>query len=94
MLVDEPLQLPDHLGVAAQRELGLDRLLDRSHPQILEPGYLGLGERLVREVGERRPAPERQRALEALSLWRGGPFTDLAYEPFAQAEITRLRIFR
>src|SRR5262245_42231934 len=35
-----------------------------------------------------------QRALEALeravALWRGAPLADLAYEPFAQAEIARL----
>jgi DNA-binding SARP family transcriptional activator/ABC-type branched-subunit amino acid transport system substrate-binding protein/streptogramin lyase len=34
-------------------------------------------------------------ALEpALSLWRGSPLTDLAYEPFAQAEIARLEDLR
>jgi class 3 adenylate cyclase/DNA-binding winged helix-turn-helix (wHTH) protein len=36
--------------------------------------------------------PERALALleEALSLWRGEPLADLAYEPFAQGEIARL----
>ena len=27
---------------------------------------------------------------EALALWRGPPLADLAFEPFAQAEIARL----
>ena len=36
--------------------------------------------------------PERAAAAleEALSLWRGAPLADLAYEPFAQREIARL----
>ena len=32
--------------------------------QLLEPGDLGLRERLVHEVGERRAAPERERLAE------------------------------
>ena len=55
-------------------------------------------ERLVAEgrgeLAEGRP----QRALaaleEALSLWRGEPLADLAYEPFAQPEIARLADLR
>lgn len=31
---------------------------------------------------------------EALSLWRGPPFQDFAYEPFAEAEISRLEELR
>jgi DNA-binding SARP family transcriptional activator len=36
--------------------------------------------------------PEHAAAMfrEALALWRGPPLSDLAYEPFAQAEIARL----
>ena len=33
-------------------------------------------------------------ARAALSLWRGAPLADLAYEPFAQAEIARLEDLR
>ena len=51
-------------------------------------------ERLVREGGEalarRRPADAAARLREALALWRGPALADLAYEPFAQAEIARL----
>jgi YVTN family beta-propeller protein len=40
--------------------------------------------------------PERAAELlrEALSLWRGPPLADLAYEPFAQSEVARLEELR
>ena len=31
---------------------------------------------------------------EALSLWRGDPFQDVAYEPFVDAEVQRLQELR
>ena len=36
----------------------------------------------------------RRRSSEALSLWRGRPLADLAYEPFAQREVARLEDLR
>lgn len=67
-----------------------------THP----PGYLLRAEpgaidahRFERLVEEARPLPpaERSAALrDALALWRGSPFADLAYESFLQAEIARL----
>ena len=62
----------DELGVAAEREVGVDTLLERAEPQLLEPRDLGLGERLVGEVGERRPAPQRERLAELLRAALGG----------------------
>jgi DNA-binding SARP family transcriptional activator len=44
------------------------------------------------EAGD--PAAASAKLGEALSLWRGGPLADLAYEPFAQAEIGRLEELR
>jgi DNA-binding SARP family transcriptional activator/class 3 adenylate cyclase len=44
--------------------------------------------RLAASSGENEQAAERFR--EALSLWRGRPFEDVAYESFAQIEIDRL----
>ena len=60
VLSHERLELADQLGVAAELELGRDALLERAEAQLLEPGDLRLGERLVRELRECRPAPERQ----------------------------------
>jgi DNA-binding SARP family transcriptional activator len=72
-----------------------------------EPGYLLALERdqidavrFERLVGQARPAlasaPDRAAALlqTALSLWRGEPLADFTFEPFAQAEITRLTELR
>ena len=52
-------------------------------------------ERLVAEgtaAGTPREAAEKLE--EALSLWRGRPLADLAYEPFAQSEVARLEDLR
>ena len=51
-------------------------------------------EQLVAEA--RRASPERasEKLRDALSLWRGAPLADLAYEEFAQAEIARLEEMR
>ena len=57
---DERLELGDELGMTSEREISLDPLLERDGAQLLEPRDLGLGERLVEEVRERRPAPERE----------------------------------
>jgi DNA-binding SARP family transcriptional activator len=63
---------------------------------VLEPDQLDLT-RFDRLTGEGREALDRgdsRRAAamlhEALSLWRGPPLADIAFEPFAQAEIARL----
>jgi DNA-binding SARP family transcriptional activator len=69
-------------------ELRLDpeRLDSRRFEQLVAEGRS--------ELADRRP----QRALaaleRALSLWRGEPLADLAYEPFAQPEIARLADLR
>ena len=48
----------------AERELRVDPLLERREAQLLEPLEAARGERLVGEVGERRPAPEVERLAE------------------------------
>ena len=51
-------------------------------------------ERLVRDA---RPLPARERAdalRDALALWRGPVFMDLAFEPFLHVEIARLEELR
>ena len=64
VLGDERLELPDDLGVGAEREARLDVQLGRRDPEVGETRGLALGERLVGEVGEWRPAPEGARLLE------------------------------
>ncbi len=56
---DERLELRDELRMAPEREIGVDPLLERDRAELLEPGDLGLRERLVEEV---RRAPGRARA--------------------------------
>src|SRR5829696_2352220 len=46
------------------------------------------------ELAEGRPAAAGRLLEAALALWRGPPLADLAYEPFAQAEIARLEDLR
>ena len=68
----------------------------RGYAIHVEDGELDLDrfERLVREGGEAlaldRPADAAAWLREALALWRGPALADVAYEPFAQAEIARL----
>ena len=66
VLFDESLELPDESEMARGVEVGLDPLLQRREPELFEPGDLRLRERLVRELRERRAAPERQRLAQEL----------------------------
>ena len=65
VLPHELLQLGDEPAVLAEPELRLDALLDAGEPQLLEPRDRRRRERLVGEVGERRPAPQRERLAQA-----------------------------
>ena len=64
MFADERLELGDELAIAAQQAVGLEPPLERQQPELLESPHLVLRERLVREVGERRSAPERKRLAQ------------------------------
>ena len=84
----------------------LRKLLDADgggHDSVIEtrsPGYLvrvdhsGFDlhrfEGLTGEAAVAAPEAAADLLREALSLWRGAPLADLAYEPFAQAAIARL----
>ena len=46
------------------------------------------------ELAAERPDGALDALERALALWRGAPLADLAYEPFAQAEIARLSDLR
>jgi DNA-binding SARP family transcriptional activator len=75
-------------GVVVTRERGYELGLD---PDRLDSHRF---ERLVAEGRSELTSGHPERAVsaleEALSLWRGAPLADLAYEPFAQREIARL----
>ena len=61
---DLPLQLADHVGVPAEREVGVDPALERHEPLLLEPRALRLRPGMVGELAERRAAPQRQRVAQ------------------------------
>ena len=64
MVPHERFELRQHGSVASERELRLETLLERGEPQLLEPRDRGLGERLVREIGERCSTPEPECTTE------------------------------
>ncbi len=81
-----------------RKQIGDDRLLTRAPGYLLQIDSQELDlarfERLVAEA-KGAPAPAAAEKLgEALALWRGPPFADLTYEPFAQAPIARLEELR
>ena len=84
VLGDERLELADELAMRAGGELGVDRLLERGQPQLLQPPDLGRGERLVGHVGQRRAAPER-------SASRAAPSRQQPLEPARVDSLGRIR---
>ena len=60
----QSLELADDVRVASEGEIGLDPALEGQQPELLEATRDRVEERLVGEVGERRPAPQRQRGAE------------------------------
>src|SRR5918994_447357 len=81
---------------------GGDVLVTRGHgyelaigPESLDAhrlgGLLGGGRA---ELADGRPEHALAALEQGFSLWRGSPLADLAYEPFAQAEIARLEDLR
>ena len=61
VLAHQRLELADQRGVPAEREIGVDPILERREALLLQPRSLALRKRLIREVRQRRPAPQRQR---------------------------------
>jgi DNA-binding SARP family transcriptional activator len=79
-------------GLVLTREHGYELRLD---PERIDAHRF---ERLMAEgrseLAADRPERARWRLEEALTLWRGEPLGDVAYEPFAQREIGRLEELR
>jgi hypothetical protein len=92
---DQLLQLGEQLAVPAEREVGLEPVLDRGRPQLGEPARGRLGERLVGEVGERSAAPEPERVAQdrgrALGLPGGERLAALSREALEADGVDRLR---
>ena len=81
-------QLRKALGPAAERlETTPPGYVFRVRPEELD---LDRFSRLVEEADGSEAAVGSEKLREALSLWRGPPLADCAYEPFAQAAIGRI----
>ena len=84
-----------------RRQLGFDSIAIRNHSDELRATCDQVDscrfERLLSEAGLRLasdPVSALELAREALRLWRGPPFGELAYEDFAQLETIRLNELR
>ena len=60
----ERAELADDFAMAAETKQGLDPVLCRAKPQLLEPLDLGAGEVVEGELCQRRPSPELERLVE------------------------------
>jgi hypothetical protein len=79
--------------MAPGREVGVDSQLGRALAQVLEPADLGGRERLVREVGERVAAEQRERlARRPVGLTRRGRPPGLGDEPLKAVHVDELGI--
>src|SRR5437764_1020324 len=65
MLCDEGLELRDKVAVPAAGKVGVDARLNGCEPRLLEPTDLRLREGQVRQVLERRAAPQLEGFREA-----------------------------
>ena len=65
LLGDQGFELRNHGVDIAQRELRLGALLAHCQHELFERGQRGIRERSLGEVVERRPAPQRERLVEA-----------------------------
>jgi DNA-binding SARP family transcriptional activator len=81
-----------------RKTLGADLLLTQGPGYVIRAGPDTLDlhrfERLVAEADQLEPRSAADKLREALSLWRGPPLADFAYEPFAQGPIGRLEELR
>src|SRR5262245_36785061 len=73
---------------------GLRKVIGKERLERREPGYLLHVEDEEFDLARFLNFHEQARPAEALSLWRGPPLSDFAYNGFAQAEIGRLEDLR
>ena len=77
VLRDQRLELGNKIAMAAERQVGVDPVLERGQPQLLQPGRLGLRERFVANVLVRRAAPQLERLAKARRRRVGVPLLQL-----------------
>jgi DNA-binding SARP family transcriptional activator len=81
-----------------RKKIGEGRLATRAPGYVLhvDSSELDLArfEQLLEEARRANPRKAAEKLREALSLWRGPALADLAYQPFAQAEVARLEELR
>ena len=92
VVADECLELADDVAVAPELEVGVDSLPMDDEPQLFESPDLRLREVVKRELGERRPAPERERLLKAVAplLWRKSTAVGESSLEAARVDLIRL----
>ena len=93
VLAHQPLELGDQLGVAANREIGVEAQLERDQPQLFQPGDRVRRKRLVAEVRQRLSPPERERLPQGIAGFSRVPLLEqppsLREEPLEPLEIKR-----
>jgi DNA-binding SARP family transcriptional activator/tetratricopeptide (TPR) repeat protein len=72
----------------------LRKLVGRERLETRPPGYRLRVDAVELDLERFRALRAEGRAAEALTLWRGPPLADFAYQRFAQAEIARLEELR
>ena len=84
VLRSERGSIGDHVVLAPELDLGLDAVLERREPELVEPRDLCLEEALEAEVGKRRAAPEPERVAQPggpLRRWQRPRLVDEPFEP-------------
>jgi hypothetical protein len=88
---DHGLKLPDQVVMVAQGQLGVGQVLARRLTQLLQASGLRLGERLVGELRQRPPTPQRQRLAQQPrrggQVARGRRLAALGDQPLGQARV-------
>ena len=92
MLDDERVELGDDVRRVAELDIGGDALLERDEAKLLEPPRLGLGPVLERELGERRPAPQLERADEERASLLGRRTARVREQPFEVMRVDLLAL--
>ena len=98
VLAHQPAQLADELGVAADREVGVDPRLYCLEPFLLEPRQRIAGKRLADKVGERLAPPELECGAQDTRRLLGAAFVEeppaFRAEALEPREVELLRVDR